>query len=105
MKTIHTAFFPPDRSSRRMMSEIRAMKIQIAMIQKKNRIEYQKTSRNVVSASTIFLLSRGASRGRSARAEILPSSRDSHHPVDLFHPGEPAARVRLAGLMCAKVAR
>jgi hypothetical protein len=74
MKTIHTAFFPPDRSSRRMMSEIRAMKIQIAMIQKKNRIEYQKTSRNVVSASTIFLLSEGH------RGVALPAPRFCHLP-------------------------
>jgi hypothetical protein len=72
MKTIQAAFLPPERSSRRITSEIRAMKIQIAMIQKKNRIEYQKTSRNVVSAKTIFLLSEGH------RGVALPAPRLSH---------------------------
>ena len=80
------------------------MKIQIARIQKKNRIEYQKTSRNVVSAKTLFLLSEGHCGSALPAPMILSPSRDSHHPADLFHPGEPAARVRLAGLMCAKVA-
>jgi hypothetical protein len=85
MKTIHTAFFPPDRSSRLMMSEIRAMKIQIAMIQKKNRIEYQKTSRNVVSAKTIFLLSEGHC------GAALPGSRFGHRPeaVTTYRPVSP----------------
>ena len=74
MKMIHAAFFPPDRSSRRITSETMAMKIQIARIQKKNRIEYQKTSRNVVSAKTIFLLSEGHC------GSALPAPRFCHRP-------------------------
>src|SRR5262245_51761592 len=94
MKMIQTAFFPPERSSRRITSLMMTMKIQIARIQKKNRIEYQKTSRNVVSANTICLLSSAAPRGRAADTEIVSRRARRHHPEVGFHPGELRPRVR-----------
>src|SRR6266511_5303986 len=101
MKVTHAAFAHPERSSRRMTSPISTTKSQMAMTQKNMTIIHQKTSRNVVSATTIspplplgearalYVVSTSARTADCGRAGARGSS-----PGDPVHPGEAPAGLR-----------
>src|SRR2546423_6351021 len=102
MNMSHAALAHPERSSRLMTSPKRPMKIQMAITQKNMTSIHQKTSRNVVFATTISPPLRlgearahpqehGPSQGGFSAGAAVGSS-----PGDRVHPGERRPRLSVS---------